>query len=49
MSIIEKGKPAPEFSLVDQNENVISLKDLKGKKYCCLGIHWHGLLYAWIK
>ncbi|MGI6078119.1 MAG: redoxin domain-containing protein [Fastidiosipilaceae bacterium] len=42
MSIIEKGKPAPEFSLVDQNENVISLKDLKGKKVL---LSWHPL--AW--
>ena len=42
MSIIEKVKPAPEFSLVDQNENVISLKDLKGKKVL---LSWHPL--AW--
>lgn len=32
MNMLQAGSPAPEFSLPDQNGNLVSLKDLKGKK-----------------
>jgi thioredoxin-dependent peroxiredoxin len=32
MNVIEAGKPAPQFSLPDQDNNSVSLADLKGKK-----------------
>lgn len=33
MNMLQAGSPAPEFSLPDQNGNLVSLKDLKGKKF----------------
>ncbi len=32
MNVIEAGQPAPEFTLPDQDNNSVSLADLKGKK-----------------
>ncbi|ALS98444.1 thioredoxin-dependent thiol peroxidase [Lacimicrobium alkaliphilum] len=32
MNMIEAGQPAPQFTLPDQNNNSVSLADLKGKK-----------------
>ncbi|AMG12825.1 thioredoxin-dependent thiol peroxidase [Vibrio vulnificus] len=32
MNMLQAGSPAPEFSLPDQNGNLVSLKDLNGKK-----------------
>lgn len=32
MTKLEKGDKAPAFSLLDQNEKKVSLKDFKGKK-----------------
>jgi len=29
---LKQGDPAPEFSLLDQNENIVRLVDLRGKK-----------------
>ena len=35
----EVGQPAPDFTLVDQHQNDVTLSDYKGKKNVVLSFH----------
>jgi len=49
MKLIEVGDSAPDFSLKDNRDQIISLSNYRGKRYSYHGIHWSGQASALTK